>query len=385
MKLFIYLTIFLIFFEDAVGLLISKTVASGLTHLFVLATSLLIITLKLLPNFQGNKHAILITSLSGIMFMIGLNGPSAESIQNSLLAFTLFSQFLLVLTLTSNKKFQSTTVENIILIITLAFGLANALMPGIFEAISGENSGRLVGLQLNPNKFGFVCLWGLTILFLRGKYLYSFIFFGLMILSGSRSAFLILSLLIFFNNYQRYKDFLQNNSRTQWTKIVRISALMIVIMIGVGFNQDRLTNTYGNFLTTLGSEDGKYVRLLMLLGGYRLAANNFPIGEGWGTFGSPLGRDIEIYDKANISYARPIYEFTGIFDSGIGSILGEVGVFGLAIWLLILWYSGKYLRLPAKSIIVLILVIVIASFFRNVYSNYLYSYIILYCVAHQRR
>ncbi|MDA9012001.1 hypothetical protein N9I69_01435 [Planktomarina temperata] len=385
MKLFLNLTIFLIFFEDAVGLLISKTVASGLTHLFVLATSLIIITSKLFPNFQANKHAILITALSGIMFVIGLNGPSAASIQHSLLAFTLFSQFLLVLTLTSNKNFQSTTVENIILIITLAFGLANALMPGLFEAISGEESGRLVGLQLNPNKFGFVCLWGLTILFLRGKYLYSFIFFGLMILSGSRSAFLILSLLIFLNNYQQYKDFLQNNSRARWTKTVRISALMIVFMIGVGFNQDRLTNTYGNFLTTLGSEDGKYVRLLMLLGGYKLAANNFPIGEGWGTFGSPLGRDIEIYDKAKISYARPIYEFTGIFDSGIGSTLGEVGVFGLAVWLLILWYSGKHLRLPAKSIIVLMLVIVIASFFRNVYSNYLYSYIILCCVAHQRR
>lgn len=385
MKPLLNLTIFLIFFEDAVGLLISKPVASGLIHLLVLATSLFMITLKLIPNFKTNKYAMLVIALSGITFAIGLNGPSAPSIPYSVLAFALFSQYLLVLILTTDKRFQSTTVENTILIITLVFGLANALMPGIFEMISGDESGRLVGIQFNPNKFGFVCLWALTILFLRGQYLYSSIFFILMILSGSRSAFIILALLIFFNNFQKYKYFLPNKSRPRGANTVRISALIIVIMIGVGFNQSRLTNTFGNFQTTLESDDGKYVRLLMVLGGYRLATDNFPIGEGWATFGSPLGKDIQVYDKAKISYARPIYEFTGIFDSGIGSMLGEIGVFGLAVWLLTLWYSGKHLKLPIKTIIILILVFTLTSFFRNVYSNYLYSYIILSFFSHQRR
>lgn len=386
MKALVNLTIFLIFFEDIVGLLISKPVASGLIHLLVLASSLLIITLKVIPNFQTKKHALVVIVLSGVMFAIGLSGPSAPSIKYSFLAFTLFSQYLMVLILTNNQNLRSTTVENIILIITLIFGLANALMPGIFETISGENSGRLVGLQLNPNKFGFVCLWGLTILFLRGQRLYSFIFFTLMILSGSRSALLIFTILILFNNYQKYKYvFEERNFPPLWKHTIRYFALIIVLMIGVGFNQDRLTNTIGNFQTTLGSEDGRYVRLLMLLGGYKLATDNFPIGEGWGTFGSPLGRDIEIYDKAKISYARPIYEFTGIFDSGIGSMLGEVGVFGLVVWVMILWYSGKYLGLPTNRIFLLILLFILASFFRNVYSNYLYSYIILCCFSHRRK
>ena len=110
------------------------------------------------------------------------------------------------------------------------------------------------------------------------------------------------------------------------------------------FVYDKLIDSYiidetvANFKEFLDISNSRYVRGIMVYGGFKFAIENFPFGVGAANFGTVMSFGGKYYDILGISRMDEFSDSSGIFDSNIASILGEYGV----IFFLVLLYLSFF-------------------------------------------
>ena len=118
----------------------------------------------------------------------------------------------------------------------------------------------------------------------------------------------------------------------------------------------------------------------MFSSGVQLALDNFPFGAGGGTFGSSMSLGSPVYNVVGIAHWATVIDGTGIYDSGLGGLMGEYGFLGGFLAFLMagigFYFIGRR-SLKGPDILILLLVILYISFFRNVFTDVFYSLIVM--------
>lgn len=106
-------------------------------------------------------------------------------------------------------------------------------------------------------------------------------------------------------------------------------------------------DTLGN-ISNFTKGDHHYIRGLMIFHGFSLFVENFPFGVGGATFGTVLSKynTLEVYSYVGVPryFYDTTNELTGVYDSGIASMLAEGGFIGMVIIILFLFYFFKFIK-----------------------------------------
>ena len=151
-----------------------------------------------------------------------------------------------------------------------------------------------------------------------------------------------------------------------------IPTITLSALLFLEFGQERLAQT---FVTVQGAVNGtsNYPRIAMLIGGWQLAVDNFPFGAGGGAYASSLGADPSAYAAAGVGFMLHDELISGIFDSGVGAILGQFGFFGLSLIYISIFISIRLFsrrRLTMTDVVFLVALIFASSFFLTVVSDF---------------
>lgn len=222
-------------------------------------------------------------------------------------------------------------------IITSTIGaVLNLAKPDLFifsEASWQLERNRLVGFQFKPNDLGiFMSLAFISLLLTneRVKFPKTLLITcaSITILSTSRTAILIILIgLIFKYRGGRGK--------------LLIFGLLFIIPILAAFQLEKLsslpliTETINNLKSLQSIDSSEYIRFIMLYYGAAICAKFIPFGVGAGNFGTVMSAGSPVYQMLGSSYLSSLNELTGVYDSNIASLLGEYGIAGSIIYLLL--------------------------------------------------
>ena len=322
---------------------------------------------------KGMLYLMLFIALLACTSVLGSHskGPDA-AIVAVLLYLKIAYIFLLAKTIRIEKL---ATLLAILATLHILGAIASYIFYDFFFLLrSGDDVNRLhriLGLQLNPNALAFFSAsLALFFIFVRRGPIFAVLLIAIMLWSGSRSA------LIFFLVASIYLGWIEGRMRG---KLV-ILAAVLVGALGATMYSDRSVDTLEKADNAI-TGDGLYVRAAMLVGGYRLALQNFPFGSGGGTFGSPLGTDMATYRDASIAHLPKVQDGSGIHDSGVGSLLGEYGFVGAVIVLALLVMLTIDLgcrKLTKTDVLLVVFLVVALSFARGIVSSYFYSMFIAF-------
>lgn len=308
-------------------------------------------------------------------FIISSLGQNTTSLFISILSSILFVKIFLVFYALDNVKLKNLTeLIHVISLLHIIGILLNIIVPDYFVALFPStryelDPTRIGGFLINPNLSASVsmtlALYNRFIL-QNNKLFVLFCFF--IFLSASVSFFTIFILLLTYFSIISDKN------------IKSITLTLFLLITFYLFFEESIQQRFSALDITLNSA-GQYIRVGMLLGGYKLANDNFPFGSGGGTFGSSLSSNTSIsYSQAGLSNWNSIVDSTGVFDSGIGSLIGEYGYLGLITFIFLLLvmfknFSSNALRF--NDYLFFVFLVIFLSFFRSVSSDFFYSIIIL--------
>ncbi len=226
--------------------------------------------------------------------------------------------------------------------------LLNILMQETFNNIMDESiiyrDGflRVIGFQGNPNQLGLTIglfylfyLWGRKVS-LSEMLLITVIFAVLIFLTGSRSALsIILISLSYYYLFERFK-----------TKIylVPVFIFSLIGLLSVLGDSDMLDITVRNIAELENIDDTKYIRGIMMVYGFQLFYDYFPIGTGAATFGSVLSAGSHVYDTLGLAHTYFFLEMKGIYDSNLATIGAEFGFVGILIYGFLLFFIYKQIK-----------------------------------------
>lgn len=309
-----------------------------------------------------------------VFTFFSLNGAFQQGFFASLISSIVFAKMFIIWALASHVKTEMLKpAMSTLAILQITGVLITIVSPDYFEGflrvVSYNRDGdRFSGFLLNANKEGAIAgLLAIYYVFVERKYSLAGVFFIILIFTQSRSlallTFMILSYLGVLRN--------GNNFHT-WMFILfalLAGAFGFIYMFDVSSTFEKVGATV--------FDQGLYIRVAMLVGGVALASEFFPFGAGGGTFGSSLSLGSPAYDLVGIGHWPTVTEMTGIFDSGIGAILGEYGFFGLtaySIFLLLLFRYTNFNRLGWRHCYFLMAAVLFMSFFRTVASDAFYAF-----------
>jgi len=330
-------------------------------------------------------HVLLLFNIA-VFTVLSLFGALDPSFSTSLLSAIIFSKFLIVFFLVG--KFDMADLKltmHILAVLHILGGLGNVVAPELFTALLPQvsyqiDTSRLMGLSLNANRSAAIS----TVLFLYFLYvdrnrLLVAIFLAFIVLSGSRSLTVIAGLLAV---YMFLKSRASLSMRLVTSTLAGLLALVVVATM-ISFDETLIV-----IQNTLGG-DLRYIRAAMLGGGYFLANEFFPLGVGGGQFGSSLSAGSEAYRMVGISHWASVIDMWGVYDSGLGAILGEYGWLGLAIYILVVYVAMKNAdqrKVPLMAALFLLVIILMMNMVRTVASDFFFSFFFLFVytlVMHQ--
>lgn len=323
----------------------------------------------------GKSMLHLILSI-GLLVCTSVLGSHGKGPVVALVAVLLYVKIAYIFILAKTIKIDSLAAFLVILsTLHISGAIASYIFYDFFFHLRGadnwDGTRRILGLQLNPNALAFFSAsLALFFIFIRRRSILAILLMAILLWSGSRSA------LIFFLVASIYLGWIEGRTRGKLAILVAV----LVGSLGATIYSESILNTLEKINNTVFS-DGLYVRAAMLVGGYRLALENFPFGSGGGTFGSPLGTDMAAYRDASIAYLPKVQDGGGIHDSGVGSLLGEYGFVGVVIVLALLLRLTIDLgcgRLSKADIMLVVLLVVALSFARGIVSSYFYSMLIAF-------
>ena len=269
-------------------------------------------------------------------------------------------------------------------IITLIFWYS--LIGGLFFAVSPEtffqlgapnNWGRNVGFMFDANEFGYLCVPTLFYyIYLKLNLPRAICTLILIIESGSNTALFMVVATVLYISLVKTGKFS--------TKVLLLSFMGVVLYYIVAIHGDRLVHT-AMILTNSLNTGAYYPRVLMFLGGFRLAIEYFPFGAGGGYFATNLTKIYEVYQNAGVAIMLDVENGQGLFDSGIGQLLGQFGFCGSAVVFGSLYYliqHGSY-NLTKKDCFFFLAIILLLNFSLTVISDFTQSVsvlLLLYCL-----
>lgn len=257
--------------------------------------------------------------------------------------------------------------------------LINLALPGLIAQMIPQVYGWLdrsdvTGLQLNVNRFGIMAAVLFTwFCFVRPNAPLAVLMLICLVLSASRSGALLLVLMVSY--------FAVRGSSKRVT-LVLVWIALACFPIGYLLREHIATGL--EFLRQSLLVETAYIRTIMLMHGGQLALQNFPLGTGGGTFGSPLSLGSPIYAEVGIAHLPTVQLGHGINDSGVGSILGEYGLLGFALVMGCVAQLSKNIapgRLSAADVTFLLVAFVLGSLFRAMISSYYYATIMVLLVV----
>lgn len=305
----------------------------------------------------------------------GASRGFAVSAYASLLLGKIFVIFILM------KRFSLNLIRPVFFVLAVVHligVIANLVHPAPFVSLMTEtsfeaDSSRAMGFLLNANRAAAISvILALYYWFIERRLGLFLVLVAALLLTVSRS-FLVLFAVAFV-----YFSFIGDYSRRKI--VVGILCAMPILMYLVFFGE--LDGTFLKIEETVYG-DLKYIRAAMLVGGADLAYEFFPFGAGGGTFGSTLSKGSELYDRIGIGGWLTVIDATGIFDSGVGALLGEYGVFGFVVMFASVGlgfrlFLGKLATLG--DVAFLTGVAMYLSFFRTIVADFFYSFIIV-CIS----
>lgn len=249
----------------------------------------------------------------------------------------------------------------------------NLTIPSFFEGLMTEvpferDISRVMGFLLNDNKSAALS----TILALYFWFIKDFKIIGLVFICATFLAASV-SMLIIFIVAAAYLQYLRSpkSAALAFTPILAITGAVLYYYLDI----------WSKIALISPDESSLYIRAVMLFRGIELAKEFFPFGTGGGTFGSSLSSGSDVYSYLGIDNLRSVREMTGVFDCSIGSILGEYGVLGFVITIILLFFLFK-LRgtglITYLDSIVLCGLTIFLSFFRSVIPDFYYSAFVLF-------
>lgn len=131
-----------------------------------------------------------------------------------------------------------------------------------------------------------------------------------------------------------------------------------IIFFGVGFlfiglfillikDLQIFQDTTQNFQDMTTAEDNSYIRGLMIYYGFSLFLEFFPFGVGNATFGTVLSQfnTLDVYSYVGLDLHRIYYregQLSGVYDSGLFSMLAENGFIGMVLMSIFIYYFFKF-------------------------------------------
>lgn len=309
-----------------------------------------------------------------VISVVSLAGGYAQSIPTSILACFLYLKLpLLLYIFRSMPSYDLSRLMNWFFLFLLIGGVLSLVFNAYFESLLPDvtwylDPGRMMGFFVSPNRqAALASVLFLYFYFIRKQRSVAFLCFAILFLTESRSMF-ILAIMLFLYCYHQFVSKL--------SLLVLSPVLVLATAYFLVFEFEILETL--DFITGTLDADLRYIRAAMLAGGIFLAIEYFPFGAGGGTFGSPLSRGSQAYNDVGIGHWDSVLDGSGIHDSGIGTMFGEFGVFGVVVLVVALYASFRSWSrniLIRRDLIVILFMILFLSLFRQVISNFYFSFI----------
>jgi len=341
-------------------------------QLFIFAIVLWVVVRSLLRNAIP-VSVLILAAYVAVFFLFSvfgrLNPTISESIISSLIFAKFFFVFLLARHVSADKLKGSIYLLACVHLVAFAITLVD---PTVFTDLLREvgyarDESRFIGFLLNPNRSAaLLSLIVIYLVLIERRFILPLLFFGLLVFTGSRSFILLTGVLVIYGLYAKKELPVQS--------LVPVLVLGILLFVASVPILD-FADTWEKVKRTIDGE-GLYIRAAMLFGGMQLAVEFFPFGSGGGKFGSSLSAGSMAYEILGIAHWPTVANMTGVFDSGLGSVVGEYGWFGLSVYIgflyLLLRYSSRTPFPVGKSLVILISVLYM-GIFRTVASDVFYS------------
>jgi hypothetical protein len=329
----------LIVFSGTLGEMLLRDGASSVDELLFLIC-LFILLIPVLVKKKVNRDVLFVFCVGCLLvilsFIYGRHRPVIIVVAQTILCFKFFFFFYAFDSIKS-KGFQSSLLS-LLLFCSVLGVLVELLVPGVVTSSSKERFiggiTRVGGLQASPNSLAI--LLGLVFLasYYRVIYLplfsgsmrrfWLFVIFFLILLTGSRTALLVVFSSLFVKMYF--------NVNSKKIRLLFLSIAIIICILGaLTLANSYLFESIKTNLTAI-SDDSGYIRGMMIFNGVRLAIENFPFGSGAATFGTPLSTGSIVYEYLGLNRTAFVIEGRGIYDSNFASVVGEFGLIGLIIF-----------------------------------------------------
>ncbi len=310
---------------------------------------LLVVIFYSIAVLKIDRYVLYITITIFYMILISLL-MNSSSIQNIVLQSFIHMKFFIFYFIV-DKYLKYSDLKKIgwfLFVFTAAGFLMNVLMQETFSNIMDQRlmyrDGflRIIGFQGNPNQLGLTI--GLFYLFylwrrrisLREMLLITLIFSVLIFLTGSRS-----SLFIIFIGLSYYYLFESVKTKIYLVPVFIFSLVGLLSVLG---DSDMLDNTVRNITALENVDESGYIRGIMIVYGFQLFYDNFPIGTGAATFGSVLSVGSHVYDALGLADMSFFLEMRGVYDSNLATIGAEFGFVGILIYSFLLMFIYKQIK-----------------------------------------
>lgn len=318
---------------------------SGLNYLDELVFLVAIIALLTYSTYRKTfPKSFVYTVLVALLFatlslLVGQNESPIDILAQAVLQSKFFIFCIVAALLIPNTT--AVTAFKIILAISFVGLLFNIVSPDFFfgdlrvrERYRFEylDLARMGGFQLNPNRLGhlfaLIAFTNKDMLKVSKRTFRILLIMGAVgvLLSGGRVSMAMYALGLGFL-------FLQSRDKID-SKFISLTVIVIPLFLYVAF--------YGlaqlGLLTSLSDEVMRVsFRLLLLTEGIKLGIENFPIGTGLATYGTPFALDAGVYEQTRIGSTFFLEQATALFDNNFAAIIGETGFLGLLVIFWLLW------------------------------------------------
>jgi len=345
----------------------------------------------ILRTYKTSKYFLLISMTLLYMIIIsvlyGYNSNIKDILLQSFIHLKFFIFFYIIDRYLTFRDLQK--IINILLFITILGFILNFIGAESFshffhqEVKYRSSFLRLGGFQISPNLLGLTL--GLFYIYFLDKnrdnikkvLLLTIIFGAMIFLTGSRSALLAIVVGLFFYYFSLGFKY----------KIVAIPMVIILFISFIFFivNTDIVSRTLANLSSIFNNVDKSgYIRGIMIYYGGKLSIDHFPIGTGVATFGTLLSQGSIIYSNLGLASKSFFINSSGIYDSNIATILGELGIVGIfIISLLLRSIYSKVVDIKNRWYVraiftILIISLITMPIFINSYPSILFSVFLAY-------